>query len=256
MGRIEPLERSSLLTKGIAKRAAGAMVLVLAGVAAAGADDHVASELKRSYMGRTYPAQPSEVWLGADRTYVREGAVVVITRTDLGKRWVILPGRKKYLEEPLTAAPEKEGPAAPVRLQEYGFDYEPAYEWSFHETGETATVGGLRCRKYVARGDAEYAEEVREMWVAESPPIDAKAYFERVVKPGLDPAWLRIYQGHGPLKRGLVMRSVTTTEPAIAPTMMIEILVTKLETLPPPAGIYDLPGGLRKVTTRAELYAR
>jgi hypothetical protein len=244
---------------GTTRRAAGtlaALALSLAGAAAAGADGHIVSELRRSYMGRTYPAQPSEVWLGADRTYVRDGAVVIITRLDLGKRWIVLPGRKKYLEEPLPVPVKDKGPAEPVRLQEYGFDYEPRYEWTVRETAESAVVGGLPCRKYVVRGDAEYAEEVREMWVAEDPPIDAKAYFERVVKPGLDPAWLRIYQDHGALRRGLVMRSVSTTEPAIAPAMVVEILVTKLETIPPPAGIYDLPAGLLKVATRAELYAR
>jgi hypothetical protein len=243
-----------------ALRFAGGALLVSGSVLLAAvpgwADDHVVSELRRSYMGRTFPVQPSEVWLGADRTYVRDGAVVIITRSDLAKRWIILPGRKKYLEEAWPVPVEKKGPQAPVRLQEYGFDYEPGYEWTVRETQETATFGGLPCRKYVVRGDAEYAEEVREMWVAESPPIDAKAYFERVVKPGLDPAWLKIYQNHTLLRRGLVMRSVTTAEPAIASTTVVEVLVTKLEDAPPPAGIYDLPGGLRKVATRAELYAR
>ena len=233
-----------------------ASVCVLLAAVSGRADDHVVSELRRSYMGRTYPAQPSEVWLGADRTYVRDGAVVIITRTDLGKRWTVLPGRKKYLEEPLPVPVKDKGPAAPVRLQEYGFDYEPRYEWTVRETADSATLGGLACRKYVVRGDAEYAEEVREMWVTESPPIDAKAYFERVVKPGLDPAWAKIYEHHGALRRGLVMKSVTATEPAIAPTTVVEVLVTKLETSAPPAGIYDLPSGLRKVATRAELYAR
>jgi len=246
--------------KATVAQAAGivAGLAVLAGAAAgpARADDHVVGELRRSYMGRTYPAQPSEAWLGADRTYIRDGGVIIITRLDLGKRWIVFTGRKKYLEESLSLPLENKGPAPPERLQEYGFDYEPRYEWTVHETAESATLGGLACRKYVVRGDAEYAEEVREMWVAESPPVDAKAYFERVVKPGLDPAWVRIYEHHGALRRGLVMKSVATTEPAIAPTTVVEVLVTKLETSAPPAGIYDLPSGLRKVATRAELYAR
>ncbi len=241
------------------RSAGGAIILAASAVLTAvpvRGDDHVVGELRRSYMGRTYPAQPSEVWLGAERTYVRDGAVVIITRPDLGKRWTVLPGRKKYLEEPLPAPVAKKPAEAPVRLQEYGFDYEPRYEWSVRETAGTATVGGLPCRGYVVRGDAEYAEEVREMWVAETPPIDGKAYFERVVKPGLDPAWLKIYERHGPLRRGLVMKSVATIEPAIASTTVVEIVVTKVETSPPPPGIYDLPSGLRKVATLAELFAR
>jgi hypothetical protein len=241
------------------RQAAGvlaALTVFLAGTRAARADDHVVSELKRSYMGRTYPPQPSEVWLGVDRVYVRDGSVVIITRLDLRRRWIILTGRKKYLEEPLPVPAEKKGPAAPARLQEYGFDYEPEYEWTVREAPDTATVGGLPCRKFVARGEAEYAEEFREMWVAENPPIDARHYFERVVKPNLDEAWARIYQGHGLLRNGVVMKSVTTTEPAIAPTTVTEIQVMKLEKASPPEKIYDLPEGLRKVSTRAELHSR
>ncbi len=245
--------------KGMTRQAAGAfaaLAVLLAGAGAVRADDHFVSELKRSYMGRTYPPRPSEVWLGADRVYVRDGPVIVITRHDLKKRWVILPERKRYLEEPLAGSPGKKEASAPVRLQEYGFDYAPAYEWTVRETPETATVGGLLCRKVLARGDAEYAGEVRELWVAESPPVDARLYFERVVRPNLDEAWSRIYQGHGLLKNGVVMKSVTTTEPAIAPATVTEIQVMKLEKAAPPEKIYDLPEGLRKVSTRAELYAR
>lgn len=230
-------------------------LLLILGVSAA-ADDHVVSELKRTYMGRTYPAQASEVWVGADRTFVREGSVIIITRHDLRKRWVVLSGRKKYLEEPLAASPEKKEPAKPARIQEYGFDYQPVYEWTVQETPETATLGGLSCRKITARGEAEYASEVREIWVAAAPPIDIKAYYEKIVKPNLDERWLKIYQGNEDLRKGLLMKSRITTEPAIAPTTVVELAVTKIERTKPPDGIYEVPAGLRKVMTRAELYAR
>jgi hypothetical protein len=233
----------------------GPWLLLLLAVSAA-ADDHIVSELKRTYMGRTYPAQPSEVWNGGDKTYVREGGVVIITRHDLKKRWIVLPGRKKYLEEPLAAAHETKPPSQPARIQEYGFDYRPSYEWSIRAASETATIIGLSCRKYIARGEAEYAEEVREIWVASAPPIDVKSYYEQVVKPNLDDRWLKIYQDNEDLRKGLVVKSRTMTEPAIAPASVIELAVTTVEKARPPGDIYEVPAGLRKVATRAELYAR
>ncbi|MGA2533145.1 MAG: hypothetical protein ABSG19_08920 [Candidatus Aminicenantales bacterium] len=230
-------------------------LLLTLGVSAA-ADDHIVSELKRTYMGRTYPARTSEVWLGGDRTFVREGPVIIITRHDLKKRWLVMPGRSKYLEEPLAPSPEKKEPAKPARIQEYGFDYRPLYEWTLQETPETATLGGLSCRKIIARGEAEYASEVREIWVAAAPPIDIKGYYEKIEKPNLDERWAKIYQGNEDLRKGLVMKSRITTEPAIATTSVVEITVTKVERTKPPDGTYELPAGLRKVMTRAELYAR
>jgi hypothetical protein len=44
--------------------------------------------------------------------------------------------------------------------------------------------------------------------------------------------------------------------PPIAPASVIEITVTTIEKAAPPEKIYEIPAGLQKVTTRAELYAR
>lgn len=233
-----------------------ALTAVMAGPASAWADDHFVSEVRRSYMGRTSPPQPSEVWVGGDGVYVRNGSVVVISRYDLKKKWTILPGRKKYLEEPLTPSPSRGEPARPVRIQEYGFDYEPFFEWTVLDTAETATISGLSCRKMVARGDAEYAEDVREMWVTAEAPVDVKAYFEKVIKPNLDGPWSKIYESRGNLRNGLIMKSRTTTEPAIAPTIVTEMSVLKVEKAAPPARIYEIPEGFEKVATRADLYGR
>ncbi len=72
---------------------------VAASAALAAADDHILLESRRTYMGRTYPPQTSEIWITADKTYARDGALITIERYDLGKRWRIDTRIKAYLEE-------------------------------------------------------------------------------------------------------------------------------------------------------------
>ncbi len=207
-------------------------------------------------MGGTSPAQVFEVWLGGDRTFVRVGSFVVITRHDLEKRWIVRLDRNAYFEEPLSPREHNRKPAKAARIQEYGFYYEPLYEWTLQETPDTATVGGLSCRKIIARGEAEYASEVRELWVAAAAPIDVKSYYERIERPRFDESWVKIHQCNETLRGGFVMKSLITSEHPIAPTMVAEMIVTKIERATPPDGTYEPPAGMRKVATRDELYAQ
>jgi hypothetical protein len=225
--------------------------------AAVFADDHIVQELTRTYMGRTSPPQTAEAWLAADKASLKEGAFLVITRRDLKKRWTVNLRSKKYLEESLPApgkppAPEKK----PFRIQEYGFDYEPVFDWRLEKDMPTETAEGKTCRKIVARGDADYAEEVREVWLTTDVPVDIDRAFEALIKPRFEAAWLEIWERTPALRKSFPMKSVVTTENAIAPTMVWVTRVTKVEDAPPPAGVYDVPAGMQKVATLEELYAR
>ncbi len=233
------------------------LVLLACLPAVAPADDHVVQELTRTYMGRTTPPRASEVWMGEDKVCYKEGVVVIILRYDLKKRWTIIVPQKKYLEEDLGAAAAPKPPETkPFRIQEYGFDYEPSYAWTVKKSEETETIDGRKCRKVVAQGDAEYSEEIREMWVTPDVPINFQRYYELVTKPNLDPQWLKIYEETPELKSGLVIKSVYTSEPPIAPTIVIVTKLVKAEIAPPPANIYEVPEGMQRVKTREELYAR
>ena len=221
------------------------------------ADDHITQELSRTYMGRTSPPQSSEAWIARDKASIKDGAFLIITRHDLKKRWMVNLRSKKYHEESLAAplksvAPKKKS----FRIQEYGFDYEPVYDWTLDKNMPTETVEGKTCRKVVARGDADYAEEVREIWLTEDVPINIKRAYEVLIKPNLDAHLLKIYEKMPALRKGFVMKSVVTTEWPIAPTMLWVTKVTKVEVAPPPASIYDVPAGMQRVKTVEELYAR
>jgi hypothetical protein len=52
------------------------------------------------------------------------------------------------------------------------------------------------------------------------------------------------------------MRTRSATEPAIAPTIIWNFELTKVESAEPPAGIYDIPAGFTKAATREEIYRR
>lgn len=224
------------------------------------ADDHLTWSMKRTYMGRTYPPQTSEIWIAEVKTHVREGAVITITRQDLGKKWILNQRTKKYMEEPLAAAPASPAAQPPkeekFRIQEYGWDYLPVYEWNARETGETAVIDGRTCAKIVLTGEADYASEIRELWVAKDIPIDQARYFSRVLEPNLESGLKSIYQAIPALKAGLTVKTLTTMERPIGNAIVYETVLTKAEAAEPPAGIFDLPPDYKLAKTREEWAGR
>jgi len=212
--------------------------------------------MKRTYMGRTYPPQTSEVWIGESKTYLREGAVVTITRPDLHKRWIVNQRTKKYLEEPYPSPPSAPPQKAPFRIQEYGWDYEPVYEWSAKATGEAAVIDGRTCEKIVLTGEADYGSEVREIWIAKDVPVDLPAYMSQILEPNLEAALVPLYRETSLLRSGLAVKTVTTMERPIAHPIVYENVLTKVEKTDAPSGTYDLPPGFTPAKTREEWSGR
>lgn len=226
--------------------------------AALAADDHVVEERSRTYMGRTIPPRQAEIWIGEASYCYKSRTFIHITRYDLKKKYTINLGNKKYMEEPLE---EPSTPAPPekkvVRIQELGFErITPVYDWIVKKTDEEKVIEGKKCRLIILDGDADYAEEKRELWLTRDVPIDIARYFERIVKPGLDEEWRKVYEAHPELRDSFILESITTTEGPIAPTIVWEQRVKTIEAADPPEGIYAVPEGFTRVETRDELYAR
>lgn len=224
------------------------LALGMAAVAApASADDHIVLESRRTYMGRTYPPQTSEIWITADKTYAREGALITIERFDLGKRWRLDTRTKVYLEEAI-AAPVAAKPktGAPARIQELGWKYVPDFVWTGGLTKEEKMIDGLACRKAVLTGTAEYAEEVRELWLAKDVPIDIRRYFQRIVQPALSGSLARIFAKTAAFRDRLPLRTTVIQDPPIAGRTIWATALTRVEVARPPDGIYDLPPGFEK----------
>ncbi len=233
----------------------------LAGILAAGAlplraDVHVVTEMSRTYMGQNYPPRATEVWVGKDAAATRNRGITVIARFDRKTLITVSERSKKSFEEPLEPTAKSPSAPAPERIQEAGFGYySPAYDWTVRETAEAKTIGGLACRRVVAIGDADFAEETREMWVASETPIDLAAY-RAFVDRDPDPARSALAAASPLLRSGFVMEEKRTSEHSIAHTMTILFRTTVLESAAPPAGIYDPPPGYAKAKSLGEVYGR
>lgn len=219
------------------------------------ADDHIVEERTRTYMGRTTPPTKTEMWIGENKRCYQGSSFTLIHRYDLKKRYIINLRNKKYMEEPveeLSKPPEKEE----TRIQTLGFSYQPIFDWIVTKTDKEKIIDGLTCRLYILEGDADYAEEKRELWVTQDVPIDLDRYYKLIVEPDLDEEWSKIYEKNPELKNSIALESQIITENAIAPTMTWNTRITKIESAEPPEGIYGLPEGFQRVETREELYAR
>ncbi|RPI26662.1 MAG: hypothetical protein EHM61_11070 [Acidobacteria bacterium] len=230
-------------------------VLFLFSLAPVGADDHFVERGTRDYMGSTMMVQLREVWIGEKATSVAD-RLTVITRYDLGKRWTLAIRAKRYLEEPIEQEKKAEPVAKPQRVQELGWNYRPQFEWTIAATTQEKVIDGRKCRLYLAHGEADYADETRDMWLTKDLPIDVGRMAKHAVRPDDEPLWQALCQAFPDLKHSISLETEVKSEPAIAPASVSHFKVHTIESAAPPPGIYEIPEGFRKVNSPQELTAR
>ncbi len=213
-------------------------------------EDHFVLESKRTYMGRTRPPVRIETWIGQDRVSTSNGRMLTLTRYDLSKKWTIHLAKKRYVEESIQ--PSKPKDPEPVRIQEVGHDYVPSYTWSQAGKAVAEVVDGQNCQRIVLEGEADYASEKREIWVAKDVKVDANRYFRCVIQENESPEYAAAYQKH--VLPGLPIKTLVVLEGPIAPTVTIESRMVKAEQAPAPAGIFELPKDLQKVDSFDERF--
>jgi hypothetical protein len=208
---------------------------------------HVVIDTERAYMGSVQKAQ-TEYWVAADRTWVSQRGRVTIIRRDLGVRWRLDPAKKTYVEEKLTpSAPEAPPPGDDIHSAR--FDYEPRFEWTV-TPGARVTVAGRKCREFSAAGQADFAETSLRFSIG--PRVSLKT--ERDVNQIL--AGLAQYESATRFLQdaartrgnGCLMSFEEAIEPAIAPTIIQRARISTLEIVPPPAALFDPPGGYSKAS--------
>ena len=225
-----------------------ALFLLLPGVTANASDVHATIENSRTYMDytRTYVF---EYWLTDIKSYIQRDNAVWITRKDLGLTWQIDLDERTYTEEKI----KKNTGSKRSKVQDIhtlGMDYEPQYDWTVKDTGDTKNINGFPCRLFAASGDADFSEISLKFWIC----IEGQAYnrdeyrtfvLEQLKNDG------RLKPLYGTLKKFKhsfpVLREENIESP-IAPKMTRVVKVTKLERTDAPPKIYDLPEGLRKIS--------
>jgi len=221
---------------------------------------HVVIEREFTFLASTR-TMLSERWIADDRMYAKSGDIVSITRKDLGVRWIIDGAKRTYTEMPLSG-PSADRPAAPEPpssptvakpaedLREAGFRYEPAYEWTVTDTPETSTINGRLCIRVVAAGDADYAETNLALWYCPRSEADKagdqNVPFLNMIRDDSIKTFLESQQR----KRGnpILMSYEETTEPSISPVMVTRIRIKTLESVPAPAGLFNVPIGVSKAS--------
>ena len=219
------------------------------------ADDHIVTRRTRTYMGTTMPARVTEIWCTDSATCLNGGRTTTVLRRDLKKSWTIASGNKRYFEEPLRESDDVQpGEEDTTDLHTYGYDYTPRFAWTLDTTAATDSIAGYVCRRAVVQGEADYAAKTIEIWMTKDAPVDPGRYFDNCLRFSLDPDWLDIYRIFPTLKHHLIVKSRETYEPAIAPTIVNEVVVTTVEVATPPERVYELPEGYARVPFLEELY--
>ena len=208
-------------------------------------DLHVVVASEFVYMARTRPIR-QDWWLGEKRRAVAADGRLTVTREDLGLVWRIDTKAGTYTETPRPAPGA--APAGPPAFDIHtaGYSWEPEFEWNLRETGRQATIAGRPCREFSASGQADYSETTVSFWACTplSPALPSPT--EIVTAQLRNDSTIRMVRETAARQGLWVLQAEETTEPPIAPTLLMRIKVETLETGPAPAGTYDLSPTLKK----------
>jgi hypothetical protein len=210
---------------------------------------HMVVDSQFIYMSSTQTST-IEYWIAKDKSYEKRGARVTITRNDLGVRWIIDTQKQTYIESTLAYAAKQQAATEDIHIA--GFNYEPEFAWTVTDTNQTLTINGRSCRLTIASGTADFADATIKLWLARS---DRQGIEHRANDPIVDSARFRYQNPATYVTRLLAKRPGTLlmaidaiVEPPIAPTMVHHVVIRTLESGQAPAGTFDLPAGLQKIS--------
>jgi hypothetical protein len=209
-------------------------------------------------MGKAQPAKDftGTLWISAEKARNNTGDQSVILLTAKNVVIILDHVKKTAMEISLDAAgatgradgsvPE----GMPAGMQEMMQGMMKSMKFKVTETGETRTINGWLCRKYLQTVEGGMAPSESEVWASTDVKIDAKA-FQKVseammaTQPGLANAMADIRKETAKIK-GIAVLTVTTS------TVMNQKMKSSVELLEvnnnatAPAGTYQVPAGYRK----------
>jgi hypothetical protein len=211
---------------------------------------YLVTESQFTFMASTQTTV-TEYWITVDKLYQRLGTRVTIVRTDRGVQWDIDMQAGTYSESRLISTEDKT-PAEDIRTA--GFSYEPDFAWTITGDTQTSTINGRPCHFSIAKGVADFAEMTLKLGLCQS---NGQPLSEKVNRSILSSAGFRyrhpvtfVTEFLSNRPELLLMSLEATVEPPISSTMNHRVVVRSIENSAPPAGIFDLPAGIRKIATQ------
>jgi hypothetical protein len=209
-------------------------------------DLHVVVSSEFVYMARVRPTR-QDWWLRDKQRALAVGDRVTVFREDLGVVWRIDTKAGTYTETP-RAKPDVTPAAPPAEdMHTVGYQWEPEFDWSVKETGRQSTIAGRPCREFAATGQADYAEATATFWGCTPLGAGMPSPTDAVVNLLRDESTMKMIRDTAAKHGGFwVLQAEETTEPAIAPTMVLRVKVETLEGQPAPPGTFELAATLKK----------
>lgn len=213
-------------------------------------------------MGHSQPARDEIVvtWMTKDKSRVDTGDnSSVIMRLDKGVIYQIDHRKMTYKERPLNikqmidenvAEKGEEAKEFAAMAQEMAEAFAESMEVKVTETPEKKKIGNWNCRKYLIKTSMAMGETSSEAWASEDLKIDWKNYLMltnsmMAGSPGFEKMIEKIYTEMSKIKGVIVMQINTTKVMNSEVKSTTELL--EFGDQNPPAGIYDLPSGYKKI---------
>lgn len=211
------------------------------------ADIHIVKRIRRfSKQSSETISYTVDTWIAHDREYRAGNHTVRIKRYDLNRHWYIDNRTKTFIEWFLVESAEQE---RQEDLHNEGFIYEPEYDWEIRDGGKAKVIGGIQCKQFILDGDADFADKVIELWVADSLPV-GEQYREALLGHFAQSETHSIMAMFPRLRGAFIVSERTTTKLPVIARFSVESKIVYLEEAEPPPRIYELPKDVQRALTR------
>jgi hypothetical protein len=209
---------------------------------------HAVVSSTRTYMDASRKTE-SEYWFTKSKTYITNGRITTLIRNDLGVVYTVIVRSNQYYVDSIKPASKEVPEVKKLDFRHLGVDrYAPDYDWTIDRKSGKDTSGLFSSDHYLAEGDADFDMVKLEYWVSKPDDQEMAHLFRDIQLNSMSSLTSR-----KPLvdllkknKRCIPLKIIELIDNPIAPPMLNQIIVEKLESGKAPANIFELPAGAKK----------